>query len=67
MIQFLTQMEKWRVERYKWVRAVKRWDWIVIGFVNAGTSEEARKKGREALADKTCILRAIQIGKEPRP
>lgn len=63
MIQLFTQLERFRVERYKQMRD-RTWAWVTVGEFNAATMEEARKKGRAALADKTCILRAIPVGSE---
>ncbi len=58
------QLERFRVERYK--RLPNRtWAWVTIGDFNAASMKEARDKGRAAIADKVCILRAVRIGNEP--
>lgn len=57
------QLERFEVQRYKFVRAIGKWSWVTIGFFPAIDKTEARKLGRDALADKTCILRAELVGK----
>jgi hypothetical protein len=62
MVMLLQQSERFLVERYKRVRSLGKWCWVTVGYFNAATSEEARKKGRDAIADKMCILRAKKVG-----
>ena len=62
MMMLFQQFDRFRVERYKRLRD-RTWAWVTVGEFNAASLAEARKKGRAALADKTCILRAIPVGK----
>lgn len=61
MIMLFQQLERFRVERFKQLRN-RKWAWVTVGEFNAASLAEARKKGRDALANKTCILRAIPVG-----
>jgi len=59
------QEERFKVERYKRLHD-RTWAWVVVGEFNAVTMREAREKGRDAIADKLCILRAVRVGSEDR-
>lgn len=62
MIMLLKQVSIYRVERYKLVRATRKWAWVVVGHFLAMDKTDARRLGRNSLADKTCILRAVPVG-----
>lgn len=57
------QTERFKVERYKRLPD-RSWEWVTVGYFNAGTMAEARAMARDAIADKLCVLRAIPVGKE---
>lgn len=57
------QLERYLVERYK--RVGSHWAWVSIGHFNATSKDEARSKGRAALADKCYVLRATVVGMAP--
>lgn len=58
------QFERFHVERYKAVGPGK-WAWVTVGYFVAAGREEARKKGRNALVNRICVLRATPIGLAP--
>lgn len=62
------QTERFKVERYKqlWDQPGRPWAWVTVGYFNAGTMAEARAMGRDAIADKVCLLRAIPVGRSER-
>lgn len=57
------QTERFKIEKYKRLPD-RTWAWVTVGYFNAGTMAEARAMGRDAIADKLCILRAIPVGRE---
>jgi hypothetical protein len=63
MIALFRQVERFRVERWKRMRD-GRWAWVTLGYFHAADMTEARQKGRDAIADKVCFLRAIPVGTE---
>jgi len=64
MITLFQQLERFKVERFKQLRDQpgRPWAWVTVGYFNAESMAHARAMGRDAIADKVCILRAIPVG-----